>query len=244
MNFRDLFGSVLEWVYPSVCIHCGKPGAIICETCLAALEPVGKHYCSRCGKPLKFGQRCGLCRRSDFRFQSSRAPYLYEGPAAAMVKRLKYRGCMSLIPIMADLLTDFWHTLDWNAELVIPVPLSKRRRTERGFNQSELLGAAFAKRAGLPIRPGALMKTRDTLQQVGLDADQRRENLREAFSAEPVMVKGKQILLLDDVMTTGSTFAECSAVLLEAGAKSVRCLSFATTTADHGKKAERAAAQQ
>lgn len=80
-----------------------------------------------------------------------------------------------------------------------------------------------------------MMKLRDTRQQVGLTADERKENLSGAFAAEPVFVKGKRILLLDDVMTTGSTFAECSAVLLDAGANSVKCLSVATTTADHGK---------
>ena len=80
-----------------------------------------------------------------------------------------------------------------------------------------------------------MMKLRDTRQQVGLTADERKENLSGAFAAEPVFIKGKRILLLDDVMTTGSTFAECSAVLLDAGASSVKCLSVATTTADHGK---------
>ena len=80
------------------------------------------------------------------------------------------------------------------------------------------------------------MKIRHTAQQVGLNAEERRENLSGAFAAEEVMVRGKQILLLDDVMTTGSTFAECSAVLLEAGAGSVICLSVATTSEDHGSQ--------
>ena len=79
------------------------------------------------------------------------------------------------------------------------------------------------------------MKQRDTLQQVGLSAEERRENLSGAFAAEPTLVKGKQILLLDDVMTTGSTFSECSSVLLNAGAKTVYCLSVATTPIDHRK---------
>lgn len=236
VNFRKILGGALNWIYPPVCVSCGKPGAMICKDCLSALEPVGKHFCTVCGKPLKKGRRCRRCRHTEFRFQACRAPYLYEGPASAMIKKLKYGGCMSLIPVMTDHLADYWKELGWEADLIIPVPLSAKRRAERGFNQSELLGKAFSGRTGIPMKAAALVKVRDTKQQVGLDADQRRENLRDAFLAEPAMVQGKRILLMDDVMTTGSTFAECSAVLLDAGAGSVKCLSFATTTADHGTK--------
>ena len=153
-----------------------------------------------------------------------------------MIKKLKYDGCLELVPILSDLLYGFWKELGWEADLIVPVPLSEKRRAQRGFNQSEMIGRSFAKKTGIPIGPGALMKIRHTAQQVGLNAEERRENLSGAFAAEEVMVKGKRILLLDDVMTTGSTFAECSAVLLKAGAGSVKCLSVATASEDHGSQ--------
>ncbi|MBR6089117.1 MAG: ComF family protein [Anaerolineaceae bacterium] len=241
MNFRDLFGAVLDWIYPPVCVSCGAYGALICESCLSGLPPVGNHYCSKCGKPLMPKHHCRICSRSDFRFLASRAPYLYDGPVSAMIKSLKYRGTLGLVPVLSDLLTGYWERLKWDVDLVIPVPLSRKRRAERGFNQSEMIAAAFAKKTGIRSRPEALMKTRDTLRQVGLSAQEREINLRGAFAAEPAFVRGKQVLLLDDVMTTGSTFAECSAVLLDAGARSVRCLSVATTPLQHGNnKAESA----
>ena len=236
MNLQHLTGKLLDWIYPPQCVSCGKPGSLFCSDCRSELQPVGDHYCAKCGKPLKQGKSCRLCRTSDFRFQASRAPYIYEGPAAALIKKLKYDGCLSLVPILADLLFRFWKELGWEADLIVPVPLSEKRRAQRGFNQSELIGRAFAKKAGIPIEPGALMKIRHTAQQVGLNAEERRENLSGAFAAEKVMVQGKRILLLDDVMTTGSTFAECSAVLLKAGAGSVICLSVATTSEDHGSQ--------
>ncbi len=180
------------------------------------------------------GKKCRLCRTSEFRFDASRAPYIYEGPVSAMIKALKYKGCFSLVPILTELLTDFWPDLQWEADLIVPVPLSEKRRAERGFNQSELIGKSFSRETGIPTDPRALMKIRHTAQQVGLNAAERMSNLSGAFAAEPILVRGKRILLLDDVMTTGSTFAECSAVLLDAGAVSVNCLSVATASIDHG----------
>lgn len=235
-NIRKIFGNVLDWIYPPVCISCGKPGTLLCEDCLSKLPAVGKHYCSVCGKPLQPRHYCKLCGRSEFRFRASRAPYLYEGPAAAMIKSLKYKGTFGLVPVMTNLLSTFWQDLQWDIDLVIPVPLSKKRQAQRGFNQSELIAKSFAKQNALSCEPRALMKHRETHTQVGLNADERRENLSGAFAAEPSMVRSKRILLLDDVMTTGSTFAECSAVLLDAGADTVHCLSVATTLIDHGNK--------
>lgn len=233
-DIRSLFGHVLDWIYPPACVHCGKKGALICGDCLSKLPEVGDHYCSHCGKPLKPKHFCRHCAKSEFLFQSSRAPYLYEGPVPDMIQKLKYKKMLDLVPILAKLLTDFWPELNWQIDMVVPVPLAKQRRTRRGFNQSEKIAADFTRNTGLPHEPRALMKQRETAQQVGLDAAQRRLNLSGAFAAEPSLVRGKRILLLDDVMTTGSTFAECSAVLLEAGAKSVKCLSVATTRIDHG----------
>lgn len=237
MNIRGIFGSVLDWVYPPVCVSCGEPGALLCKECRSKLPEVGSHFCSVCGKPLKKGHFCRLCGRSDFRFRAARAPYLYEGPVSAMIKKLKFSGIRGVALILSGLLTDYWKYLGWNdIDLIVPVPLSRKRQAERGFNQSELIARHFSKATGIPCKGGALMKQRDTQQQVGLHADERRQNLSGSFAAEKCFIKDKRILLLDDVMTTGSTFAECSAVLLDAGAKSVNCLSAATTTENHGKQ--------
>ena len=153
-----------------------------------------------------------------------------------MIKSLKYNGILDLAPILADHLADFWKSAGTDVDMVIPVPLSEKRQAERGFNQSALIAKAFSKKTGIPFRSDVLKKTVHTPTQVGLNADQRRENLSGVFAAEDILVCEQRILLLDDVMTTGSTFAECSAVLLDAGAKSVNCLSAATASAEHGNQ--------
>ena len=210
VNIRKIFGSVLDWIYPPVCVSCGKPGALICEECLSKLPAVGDHYCSVCGKPLKKNHYCRLCGRSGFRFGAARAPYLYDGPVSAMIKKLKFGGMMSLAPILSGLLAEYWKSLDWETDLIVPVPLSRKSQAQRGFNQSELIARHFGKAVGVPCKPGALMKQRETKQQVGLNAEERRINLSGSFAAEKSFIKDKRILLLDDVMTTGSTFSECS----------------------------------
>ncbi len=236
MKIQTLFRHLLDWIYPPACVNCGKPGSLICGECLGKLQPVGDHYCLKCGKPLKKGRSCRLCSTSDFRFQSSRSPYVYDGPAAAMIKSLKYNGMLDLAPILADHLAEFWKSAGTDVDMVIPVPLSEKRQAERGFNQSALIAKAFSKKTGIPFRSDVLKKTVHTPTQVGLNADQRRENLSGVFAAEDMFVKGQRILLIDDVMTTGSTFAECSAVLLDAGAKTVNCLSAATASAEPGNQ--------
>lgn len=233
-DLRKLAGKLFDWVFPPVCVSCGTPGSLLCKECRAGLEPVVSPFCPKCGKPLDSRLTCRLCRRTEFPFVSSRAPYIYAGPAAAMIKVLKYNGSLGLVPILAGLLSDFWPDLNWDADLIIPVPLSEKRRAHRGFNQSELIAGAFGSRIGIPIEARALAKVRHTAQQVGLNADERRENLHGAFAAEKGLVQGRRVLLLDDVMTTGTTFAECSAVLLDAGAASVHCISVATAALGHG----------
>ena len=232
-DFRSLARQIVDWIYPPVCVSCGEHGSLLCGNCRSALPRVEAPFCPKCGKPLRKGSRgCRLCSFSEFSFTASRAPYIYKGPAAVMIRELKYKGAMGLIPILADLLYDFWPELHWDTDVIIPVPLSDKRKGQRGFNQSEMIGRAFARKAGIVFDPRALAKIRHTAQQVGLKADERRRNLNGAFAAERLLVQGKRILLLDDVMTTGSTFSECSAVLLDAGAVSVHCLSVTTTSTE------------
>ncbi len=234
MDLRALAGSVLDWLYVPKCVSCGTPGKVLCDDCLSKLPPVGEHFCSKCGKPMAKGRRCRHCLTEEFRFRSCRAPYRYNGPAALLIKKLKYDGRRNIAPVLGGLLADFWKDLGWSVDLAVPVPLSAQRRAERGFNQSELIGRDFTRKTGIPFRPGALARIRHTRTQVGLDAEKRRENLIGAFAAEPALVRGKTVLLLDDVMTTGSTFAECTGVLLDAGAGSVFCLSAATAALEFG----------
>jgi ComF family protein len=115
----------------------------------------------------------------------------------------------------------------WTVDVVTPVPVSSSRKTTRGYNQAALLARPIALYFGLAYCPGALAKKRDTRSQVGLTADQRLENVRDAFKAAEGIVKEKRVLVIDDVTTSGATLSSCSHALFDAGAEKVYCLTLA-----------------
>ncbi len=130
-------------------------------------------------------------------------------------------------------MVDFFHSLQWQVQTVLPVPLGKKRLKERGYNQVGLVARPLAYNVGMEYIPQALQKTRETRSQVGLSASQRHENVKDAYQTDPVAVKRKSVLLMDDVATTGSTISACTESLLSAGAKEVYVLTIARALSHH-----------
>lgn len=142
---------------------------------------------------------------------------------------MKFSGVKRLVRPLSALLSG----LDIpDADIVIPVPMTKRSLLRRGFNQSALIAREISKWKGMPLDIDCLQKTKETAPQVGLRAEERMKNLRGAFSVSDDL-RGKKVLLVDDVMTTGTTLRECSKALLKAGAESVACLVIARTSLEH-----------
>jgi ComF family protein len=135
---------------------------------------------------------------------------------------------------LAAQLTGYVVSLGWPLDVIVPVPLGGKRLRERGYNQTALIARPLALALGLDYRPVALRRTRETSSQVGLSALERRENVRDAFWADAKLVRGKTILVLDDVATTGSTLSSCAEALFSAGAKDVFALTVARALARHG----------
>jgi predicted amidophosphoribosyltransferase len=127
----------------------------------------------------------------------------------------------------------FVRSLNWKIDLLIPAPLGKKRLKERGYNQVGLVAKPLAYEVGLGYAPKALWKVRETRSQVGLSISQRGENVFDAYQADPVIVKRKSILLMDDVATTGSTIQSCTQALLNAGAQEVYALTIARALSHH-----------
>jgi len=135
---------------------------------------------------------------------------------------LKYRGVRGRAPLLADLAAEAVDRRPIAIDLLIPVPLADRRRRERGFNQSELIGRGLSERLGVPLLPPALVRVRETPRQVGLTAVERQKNVSGAFGCpDPSLVTGRRVALVDDVMTTGATLAACAEELKVAGATRV-----------------------
>lgn len=216
---------------PSMCVLCEQPleRLGICATCLARWQKVAEQegQCKRCGQ---FGSRaavCDTCRQWPAYFLGNTALLPYDGTVSEAIRRFKYAGepwrAEGFAPLFAARSAP-------NVDLVIPVPLHKRRLRERGYNQSLLLAAELARVWQLSLRADVLVRTVNTPHQVGSSHAERMRNVAGAFAVpqdKRAVLSGKRVLLVDDVMTTGSTLLSCARALHEGGVKSVESLTLA-----------------
>lgn len=197
---------------------------MLCRSCHEALPVIEAPVCQRCGMPTAFETFvCGECKNVDYGFESARAPLRYEGVGKEIVHALKYRGYTRVVErLMAPLMLGVLDHSD-GYDAVAPVPLHRSRLRRRGFNQAALMARAIAGELNTSVSD-TLEVVRRTRDQVELSGTGRRANVAGAFRARR-RVSGN-ILLIDDVFTTGATMSECAGVLLQAGAREVRALSF------------------
>ncbi len=216
----------VDLVLPPSCAACGRGGAFLCEPCEASLSRLQRPYCARCAHP-GADRLCEACASSPPAFDGIRAVCLFEGAGRQLVHSLKYANFRAVAPDMARLLADLPGSRPAPGEVIVPVPLHPRRERTRGYNQSELLARTVGKRMGLPVRPGIVRRVRNTPPQVSIENyEERRSNIEGSFAC-PAGLSGESILLMDDVVTTGSTMSACAAALKAAGARSVWGLAFA-----------------
>lgn len=251
---RNFMDAVLAVVFPTQCSLCGNELASdsrgrVCHACWDTLRPWDGPLCARCGLPFVSAHaadavepRCGDCLAEVPAFDGARSYGLYTGKLRQAVLRVKFSSDERLGRHLGGLLAFPWDRLahSWMARspLIAPVPLHRLRRKERGFNQSELLAEGLirtlAKRdpaAKVTIARSLLVRRRPTSPQTGLSVSARRENLRGAFEVErPDLIRGRDIVLVDDVMTTGATLSECARALKRAGVASVWGLTVARAT--------------
>lgn len=209
------------------------------------MRPLHGSFCSICGEALlspafidRGDAQCGLCQRAHPPFEKATAYGGYDGGLRELIHLLKYQSVRPagnvLGRMLAEAIHDMENALPPGTLAVIPVPLHKRKQAQRGFNQSELIARAALKCVKRPdrfeIMAGALQRTRETGSQIGLTRHQRRENLRGAFAViDPAAIAQRNVLLVDDVFTTGTTVSECSRVLKRAGASRVWVATVART---------------
>ena len=221
--------SFLDLLFPPRCVGCGRVGFWLCEQCWAAIEFVSSPVCALCGEPLSnaSSRLCLRCRVAPLQIDGIRSVAYFEGVLRQAIHRFKYEGVPALAASLGELLHAGWQTIRPPGEVIVPVPLHPRRQRERGYNQAALLARSLGTRCGLPVLEETLSRVRDTPPQTGLNAQQRKENMREAFRCRDESLAGKQVLLIDDVCTTGATLEACSVALRRAKVRSVWALSLA-----------------
>jgi len=165
---------------------------------------------------------------------SLRSWSVFDDPIRQALHSLKYRRNIGLGDSLAAQMTDFLRSLHWPIEMIVPIPLSKARRNERGYNQVGMIAHPLALALGISYTPKALTRWRNTRSQVGLSKEQRRENVRGAFQADGAQVRGRVVLLMDDVATTGSTLSSGAEALLSAGVNQVYAFTVARALTRHG----------
>jgi len=226
----QLTNSLLNVVLPPVCAGCGRVGELFCDDCRAAIRWIEAPVCLNCGRPIsQRREQCRTCQALPTGLEQIRAATLHVDPVRTVLHKLKYEGFFGLAPTLGQLMVEAWTTWVQDVDLVIPVPLHQRRRWDRGYNQSELLAKTLTRAINMPSIPGALSRHRYTRPQIGLTVQERRDNVSGAFEAEAQLVRGKRVMLVDDVLTTGSTLSAAAAALYNAGASAVTayCLTAA-----------------
>jgi len=241
-GIRQVARALADIVYPPACLICqtavAEPGAL-CARCWARLRLIERPYCERLGTPFAVDTGQGLLSPTAIAdppvYERARAVARYDDVARALAHRLKYGDRLDLAATLGRWMTRAGAELIGQADLIVPVPLHRRRLWGRRFNQAGLLADAIGRIAGKRVDPFALNRQRHTRPQVGLSRAERQINLSGAFTvpqeAKP-RIAGLRLLLIDDVLTTGSTANAASRVLLRAGAKAVDVLVFARVVHD------------
>jgi ComF family protein len=236
-----LFDRLAAGLLPPRCLLCQGPGELpgrdLCNPCEADL-PWLRAACTRCGLPASAGlpaapgDGCGHCSDRPQPHRACHAPFLYDFPLTELLPSLKYRGALANARVLGTLVGESVVRAGRHGQVdvVVPLPLHRSRLVERGFNQSDELARYAAAVTGVGLDRHAMRRVRATGPQVGLPREERARNVRGAFVAERSHVDGRNVALLDDVVTTGATAAEAADAVLAAGAATVEvwCVARAT----------------
>ncbi len=212
----------LNLLFPKWCIGCGKEGAFICTSCRHSLAMILPPLCPLCGKPQLSGVLCPGCVGWRAEIDGIRSPFRFEGVMRQAVYQLKYRNLRALAAYLARMLNDYLVANPLPGDVLVPVPLHRKRIRERGYNQSGLLAKELGKLCNLPVENNCLIRQENTPPQTRTaTVEERKINVSGAFGCLNERLKGRQVILVDDVATSGATLDACAAALKESGVASV-----------------------
>ncbi len=217
----------LDLLLPLKCLGCGREGDLICPSCRQSLPGMQLPLCQRCGATSSEGNLCHNCINYPLTIDGIRSAFTFQGTMRQAILQLKYKHLKTVAAPLGQLLAEHLGSHPLKGEVLVPVPLHPKRLRERGYNQASLLAKELGQHVGLPVAEGPLVRVRDTMSQARTaSAVERRRNVKDAFICHQGL-EGKQVLLIDDVCTTGATLDACATALKTAGASSVWGLTVA-----------------
>jgi len=237
---RKVLNVLADIVYPKTCLVCKRQlkaltcvDNLVCTQCWAKIKINAPPFCHCCGrhleKPIK--NICPACVRKQLHFDRAFSPCVYEGVIKELIHVFKYQGKDYLGPTLTRLMTEFIEEYNLPMDIldsVMPIPLHKTRLREREFNQAQILSNHIARKFGKKVSYDNLRRLRPTKTQTELEIDERLLNVKDSFTATKSQdLKGRNILLVDDVLTTGATCSEAAYTLKDAGANIVFVLTLA-----------------
>lgn len=237
---RNFIRGLVNIAYPKVCLGCkcrldaSTTNEYVCSRCWSKIKKNTPPFCHSCGRHLEKNNRakniCPECLKKKLHFDRAFSPCSYEGVIKNLIHEFKYNGKEHLAKPLSKIMADFIREYDLPInylDLIIPMPLHKTRLREREFNQAEVLGRHIAAEFNKNLAPGALIRIRPTKTQTELAVEKRFMNVKESFAAGDIDLKNKNLLIVDDVLTTGATSSEAALALKNAGANIVFVLTLA-----------------
>ena len=229
-----LFGSsqlaraTIDFFFPKQCVGCGKVGDFLCLSCKGKVPRLVPPVCPKCGRPEPSGIVCPSCWQEKAEIDGVRSPFLFDDVMRQAIHQLKYYNLKAISSCLAHLLADYLVATPLPGGVLVPVPLHPKRLRQRGYNQSSLLARELSKFTDLPVIENCLIRVKQAQPQARTtNVEERRKNVIDAFACRDEGVSGKQVILIDDVCTSGATLESCARVLKNKGAISVWGLTLA-----------------
>jgi len=226
-RFERWFWSVLDLIFPPRCFGCNKIGERWCKSCLTQVQVLSPPFCQICGLEIKTNGICNKCLHDAPNLTSLRSWVAFGEMIRKGIHQLKYRRNVALGDTFSQFLIQVLRTTNWEIDMITPVPLGVVRKKERGYNQSSLLARPIAQSLRIIYKPNIIWRNRETKSQTKLNYQDRKANVAGAFQSRPKFVVGKNILVVDDVATSGSTLEACAVALFKAGADKVYGITLA-----------------
>lgn len=227
----SLWKKCLGMLYPQTCYFCGKISKeCVCSDCGKQVEYLEEPRCKKCGKPIRYEEQeyCHDCTERLFYYEQGKSLWLHKGPVRWSVYQFKYRNRR----IFAEFYAKEWKRIygeklkEWEIDVIIPIPLHKKRRRKRGYNQAEILARELQKVCHIPMDTKSVIRTVNTRPQKELNDKERKKNLSKAFRVTKHWKKAKNVLLIDDIYTTGNTIDSVAQILKQKGVEKVYFLTI------------------